>query len=115
MAARRVNESPKSAPTFSRFDLTKLFDDRGNMCKGADNMRPGGENGFVPSKEEQFICEFERELGIQDVLFEVFERSIKRFGYCIALTDDCWRATVGETRVDVEQFKEHGNVQHSYF
>ena len=88
---------------------------RGNMCKGADNMRPGGDNGFIPSKEEQFICEFERELGIQDVLFEVFERSIKRFGYCIALTDDCWRATVGETRVDVEQFKERGNVQHSYF
>lgn len=47
--------------------------------------------------------------------FEVFERSIKRFGYCIALTDDCWKATVGETRVDVEDFKEHGNVQHSYF
>lgn len=34
------------------------------MCKGADNMRPGGELGFVLSKEEQFICDFERKLGI---------------------------------------------------
>ena len=31
------------------------------------------------------------------------------------LTDDCWKATVAETHVDVSKFKEHGNVQHSYF
>ena len=78
-------------------------------------MRPGGELGFEPSDEEKFICQFERKLEIQNIQFEVFERSIKRFGYCIALTDDCWRATVAETKVDVEKFKEHGNVQHSYF
>ena len=85
------------------------------MCKGADNMRPGGDNGFVLSKEEQFICDFERKIGIKNVCFEVFERSIKRFGYCIALTDDCWEATVAETRIDPDELKEHGNVKHSYF
>ena len=40
---------------------------------------------------------------------------MKRFGYAVDLTDDCWRATVAETHIDTEKFKEHGNIQHSYF
>jgi len=45
----------------------------------------------------------------------VFERCIKRFGYAVYLNDDCWTATVTETCVDIAKFKEHGNIQHSYF
>ena len=45
----------------------------------------------------------------------MFERCVKRFGYAVDLTDDCWRATVDETHVNIEKFKEFGNIQHSYF
>ena len=48
-------------------------------------------------------------------MFETFERCIKRFGWTCHLTDDCWRSTVGETHIDVEKFKEEGNIQNSYF
>ena len=57
----------------------------------------------------------EKQLLIQEIEFETFERCIKRFGYAVALTDDCWSATVAETKVDILKFKEHGNIQHSYF
>ena len=52
----------------------------------------------------------EKQLLIQDIEFETFERCIKRFGYAVALTDDCWSATVAETKVDILKFKEHGNI-----
>ena len=52
---------------------------------------------------------------MQDVTYEIFERCVKRFGYAVDLTDDCWRATVAETHVDIEKFKEPGNIQHHYF
>jgi len=86
----------------------------GNICKAAESLRPG-KSTVPPSQVEQFVIDLEQQLGIQDVQFETFERSIKRFGFRIALTDNCWRATVAETRVDVSKFKEHGNIQHSYF
>ncbi len=80
----------------------------GNICKAADDMRP--KSLGLPSEEERFICNLEKNLQIQTVEYETFERCIKRFGYRIALTDDCWRATVNETHVDVSKFKEHGNI-----
>lgn len=86
----------------------------GNICKAAESLRPG-KSTVPPSQVEKFVIDLEKQLGIQDVQFETFERSIKRFGFRIALTDDCWRATVAETHVDVSKFKEHGNIQHSYF
>ena len=85
----------------------------GNICKAADDMRP--KSLGLPSEEEAFVINFEKQLNIQHVEYETFERCIKRFGYRIALTDDCWRSTVAETNVDVSKFKEHGNIQHSYF
>ena len=63
---------------------------RGNMCKGGENIRPGSNTPGQPTDEEYFVCQFEQKLQIQSIQFDVFERSIKRFGYCIALTDDCW-------------------------
>ena len=49
------------------------------------------------------------------ISFRIFERCVKRFGYAIDLTDDCWRATVAETGVDVEKFADQDNLQHSFF
>ena len=54
-------------------------------------------------------------LDIQDIEYDTFERCVKRFGYSVDLTDDCWKATVAQTKVDISKFKEHGNVQHSFF
>lgn len=71
-------------------------------------MRPGSD--VVYSETEQFISKLEQDLLLQNILYEVFERSIKRFGYAVDLTDECWRATVAETRIDVEKFREHGNI-----
>lgn len=34
------------------------------MCKAGEDMRPGGDNGFIPSDEEMFIINFEQKLGI---------------------------------------------------
>lgn len=81
---------------------------RGNLnyCKGGEDLRPGMNYSAV----ERQVAEMERTLQIQDIEFETFERCIKRFGYAVALTDDCWSATVAETRVDVSKFKEHGNI-----
>ena len=81
----------------------------GNLCTGGVNIRPGQE-GPVFSEVEKFIAEQENNLNIQHVLYEVFERCVKRFGYAVDLTDDCWRATVDETHVDIEKFKEFGNI-----
>ena len=78
---------------------------RGNMCKAADDMRPG-ESKIVYSEVEKAVIEMEKSLGIADIDFERFERSIKRFGYCIDLTDDCWKVIASETRVDVAKFQE---------
>ena len=86
---------------------------RGNLCKAGDNMRPGSD--VLYSDTEQFIAELERDLLLQNIMYEAFERSVKRFGYAVDLTDECWRATVAETRVDISKFREHGNIQHSYF
>lgn len=83
------------------------------MCKSAEDHRPGGEINF--SQNELDIQKHEAKLDVQDVSYDVFERCIKRFGYAVDLTDDCWRATVAETHVNIENFKEHGNVQHSFF
>lgn len=86
------------------------------MCKGAEDLRPSnGDSPQAYSEVEQFIAKMELKLNIQDINYDIFERCIKRFGYAVDLTDDCWRATVAETRVDVAAFKEHGNMQHSYF
>ena len=75
-------------------------------------MRP---NLPAYSKVENKVAHMEMGLNIQSVEFETFERCIKRFGYCVDLNDECWAATVNETHVDIEKFKEHGNVQHSFF
>ena len=84
------------------------------MCQGAENVRPGADAANY-SDVERFIAKMELGLNIQDIYYDVFERCVKRFGYAVDLTDDCWNATVAETRVDVSKFKEHGNVQHSFF
>lgn len=89
--------------------LTLTVCRRGNLCEAQASMRPN-DAGFNQTASERYICDLEYQLEIQNIQFEVFERCIKRFGYCIALTDDCWRATVAETHIDVEKFKEHGNV-----
>ena len=65
----------------------------GNMCKAGDDVRPGPRY----SKSELMLVEFEKELSLQNVSYDVFERCVKRFGYAVDLTDDCWRATVQET------------------
>ena len=82
------------------------------MCKASEDIRPGQVNY---SENEKMLAEYEKQLDVQQVSYDIFERSVKRFGYAVDLTDDCWRATVQDTNVDVEKFKEHGNIQHSYF
>lgn len=79
------------------------------MCKAGDNLRPG-ETAVVYSAVEKDVITMEKMLEIDEIEFEVFERSIKRFGYCVDLTDDCWRATVNETHVDISKFQESGNI-----
>ena len=83
---------------------------RGNLCKSGSDLRPGADDVQAYSDVERFIASVELKLCINGINFDIFERCIKRFGYAVDLTDDCWKATVAETHVDVSKFKEHGNV-----
>lgn len=99
---------------FDNLTLISLCCPRGNLCKASQDLRPS-ETEIVYSDVEKDVMEMEKLLGIQDVEFEVFERSIKRFGYCVDLTDDCWKAISQETQVEIAKLQDHNEIQHSFF
>ena len=93
--------------------MTEYLFYRGNLCKASEDMRPGSDVQY--SQVESFITKLETKLAINKIEYEIFERAVKRFGYAVQLTDECWKATMAETTIDVEKLKEPGNILKSYF
>ena len=51
------------------------------------------------SEVENLVSDAEKGLNLYKLHFEVYERALKRHGYLIDITDDCWASIELETNI----------------
>ena len=61
------------------------------------------------------IAQDELSIGLTQTSFDMFEKGIKRFGYCNDPTDDCLKAVIQYTKLDPKVFDQEDSITYAYF
>lgn len=84
---------------------------RGSVC-GAGAYLGEWRPSFPVSDTERIVLDRERETGLFDVMFPIYENAVKRYGYSKGvLNDDCLREISTEINFTFDELEVRSSVQ----